>query len=139
MLEFNSWYFVLLANFLILLAVLNSLLFQPLKKVLKEREGTINGMLNDAKAMMAKRDEALKRVSSEQAAAKAKAKETYERLRQEGLQYQKEVMGKAEAEALEMIERARKELQTECERVRAALKTDIENLSQEIMNKLVKA
>lgn len=139
MLEFNSWYFVLLANFLILLVVLNSLLFQPLKRVLKDRDATINGMLADAKAMMAKREELLKKISVELQSAKAKAKETYEALRQEGLQIQKETMSKAEAEAVAMIEKARKDLQAECERARSAMKADIEKLSQEIMNKLVKA
>lgn len=139
MLEFNSWYFVLLANFLILLVVLNSLLFQPLKKVIKDRDATISGMLADAKSMMAKREELLKKISVELQSAKTKAKETYESLRQEGLQIQKETMSKAEAEAVAMIERARKDLQAECERARSAMKTDIEKLSQEIMDKLVKA
>ncbi len=139
MLEFNSWYFVLLANFLILLVALNAILFQPLKKVLKEREGSINDMLSDAKAMMAKKEEALNRIRAEQSAAKAKAKETFERLRQEGLQFQKDTMSKAEAEAVQMIEGARKALQSECERARIALKADLERLSQDIVNKLVKA
>ncbi|HIJ60259.1 MAG TPA: hypothetical protein HPP56_06550 [Nitrospirae bacterium] len=139
MLEFNSWYFVLLANFLILLVVLNSILFRPLKKILKEREGTINGMLNEAKSMIDKKDSMLKEFKAQQMEAKVKAKTIYEALRQEGLKTQKETVSKAEAEAVEMIEKARKELQAECERAKASLKADLEKLSTEIMNKLVKA
>jgi F0F1-type ATP synthase membrane subunit b/b' len=39
---------------------------------------------------------------------------------------------------LQMIEKARKELQAEAEKARAALKADIETFSDEIVRKLVK-
>ncbi|MFQ3573887.1 MAG: ATP synthase F0 subunit B [Thermodesulfovibrionales bacterium] len=138
MLEFNNWYFVLLANFLILLVVLNAILFQPIKKVLKEREGSINDMLADAKSMMAKKDELLKKINLDLTDAKIKAKETYEKYRQEGIAYQKDVMSRAEADAVEMIEKARKDIKEQTEKARAALRSDIEKLASEIMNKLVK-
>ena len=38
-----------------------------------------------------------------------------------------------------MIEQARKELRSEAEKARAALKADIERFSEEIVRKLVKA
>ena len=138
MLEFNQWFFVLLANFLVLLFVLSKMLFKPLAKILKEREASIKSALDEAKAMTAKKEEAALRMNSELLSAKNKAKDTLDALRSEGQAAQKEALSKAEAGAVEMIEKARKELQAETEKARAALKSDIEAFSEEIVKKLVR-
>ena len=57
MLEFNQWFFVLLANFLVLLFVLNHILFQPLAKIMRERESATIGALDEAKSMTRKKDQ----------------------------------------------------------------------------------
>lgn len=139
MLEFNQWFFVLLANFLVLLFVLNAILFKPLAKVFKEREAAITSALDEAKSLAVKKEDAIAKMNAELMAAKNKAKETFDSLREEGIAKQKEMLSKAEAEAVEMIEKARKELQAEAEKARTALKADIEKFSEEIVGKLVKA
>lgn len=139
MLEFNQWFFVLFANFLVLLFVLNAILFKPLAKVFKERETTTAGALDEAKSLTVKKEDAVAKMNAELMAAKNKAKDTFDSLREVGVARQKEMLSKAEAEAVEMIEKARKELQAEAEKARASLKTDIEKFSEEIVNKLVKA
>ncbi|MCL4491561.1 MAG: ATP synthase F0 subunit B [Nitrospirae bacterium] len=139
MLEFNQWFFVLLANFLVLLFVLNQILFKPLARISKERESATEGALDEAKAMTAIKDEAVARMNAELLAARNKARDVFGGLREGGQAVQKEVMSKAEAQAVEMIEKARKELQAEAEKARAALKADVERFSDEIVRKLVKA
>jgi F-type H+-transporting ATPase subunit b len=139
MLEFNQWFFVLLANFLILFFVLRAILFKPLANVFTERDNTVNGALNEAKAMTTKREDTITRMNSELLSAKNKAKETFNLLREDGLTKQKEILTKTEAEAVEIIEKARRELQAETEKARAALKADIGRFSEEIADKLVKA
>lgn len=139
MLEFNSWFFVLLAQFLVLLFVLNQILFKPLAKIAKEREGATAGSLDEARAMTAKKDEAVARMNAELLAARNRAKDVLNGFKEEGQASQKEAMSKAEAQAVEMIEKARKELQAEAGKARAALKSDVEKFSDEIVRKLVKA
>lgn len=139
MLEFNQWFFVLLANFLVLFFVLRAILFNPLGKVFKERDVVTAGALEEAKAMTARKDEAVSRMNAELVASRNKAKAEYEKLREEGQSAQKETLSKAEAEAVGIIGQARKELQAEADKARGALKADIEKFSEEIVNKLVKA
>lgn len=139
MLEFNQWFFVLLANFLVLFFVLSAILFKPLAKVFKEREAATTGAIDDAKALTAKKEDAIAKMNTELMSAKNKAKETFDSLREEGVSRQKETLSKAEAEAVEIMEKARKELQAEAEKARTALRSDIEKFSEEIVNKLVKA
>jgi F-type H+-transporting ATPase subunit b len=138
MLEFNAWFFVLLANFLILLVVLNSLLFKPLAKIFKERDAATKGALEEAKALTAKKDNSVTAMNAELMEARTKAKSSQNALREEGVVIQKEAMSKSEAEALQLIDKARKELQSESEKARAALKADVETFSEEIVRKLVK-
>ncbi len=138
MLEFNQWYFVLVVNFIVLLIALNALLFKPLAKIFKERDASIKGALDEAKALAAKKDDALAAMNSELSAARTKAKDLYSSLREEGLAKEKEVLGKTEAEAVEIIEKARRDLKAETEKARAALKADVDKFSDEIVKKLVK-
>lgn len=138
MLEFNQWYFVLVANFVVLLIILNSLLFKPLAKIFKERDAAIKGALDEAKTLTTRKDEAIAKMNAELSGARTKAKDVYNALREEGLAREKEVLAKIEAEAVEMIDKARKDLKTETEKARAALKADVEKFSEEIVKKLVK-
>ncbi|MBF0327927.1 MAG: ATP synthase F0 subunit B [Nitrospirae bacterium] len=139
MLEFNAWFFVLLANFLILLVVLNKILFQPLAKIMKERETAVNGALDEAKSLTSKKDEAIVKMNLELQATRQKAKNVSDSIRAEGQAVQKDALSKAEAEAVSMIEAARAELKAKAEKARVELKADIEKFSEEIVNKLVKA
>lgn len=138
MLEFNQWFFVLIANFIILFLILRKILFTPIAQVFKERENNIANLLNEAKIMTAKKDEAIATLNAELQSARNTAKETFASLREMGIVKQKEMLSKAEAEAFEMIEKAKKELQAETEKARIALKSDIERFSEEIVNKMLK-
>jgi F-type H+-transporting ATPase subunit b len=139
MLDFNYWYFVLVANFIILYFILSSLLFKPLANLFREREKAVKGAFEDAKSMAEKKDESLVKMNSELQDARKKAKDIYNSVREAGMQHQKEVLGKAEEEAVAMIEKARQELKTEAEKARSILKADVDKFSEEIVRKLVKA
>jgi F-type H+-transporting ATPase subunit b len=137
MLEFNKWFFVQLANFLILLVVLNYLLFRPMLNLFKERKDRINGFLDDAKAMDKKKEEALRQMEIELSEARNKAKAVIDALRKEGMETQKDIIEKAEKEAHEINKKAQKVLRAETEKARKALRRDVEAFSREIVRKLV--
>ena len=48
MLEINGWFFAQLANFLLLLIILNAILYKPILRIFKERESSTSGFLEDA-------------------------------------------------------------------------------------------
>lgn len=140
MLNFEpQWFLVLLVNFLVLLFILNKILFKPLLEVAKEREQATKGSLDEANEMMLRKEVAAARMNAELLASKTRAKSAFESLREEGQSHQKEALSKTEAQAVEMIEKARKELQAEAEKARASLKGEIDRFSEEIVSKLVKA
>lgn len=138
MLEFNYWFFVLAANFLVLLFLLNKILFQPMLKVFKEREEAIDGALDAAKDMEARKDEAIEKMKAELSAAAQKAREVFDGIKGEGQKKQKAMLEAANAEASKLIGEARDRLRAEADRARGALRGDVEKFSEEIVNKLIK-
>jgi F-type H+-transporting ATPase subunit b len=134
-----KWFLVLVANFLVLIYVLNLILFKPLLKVFKEREDIVRTSLGAAKEMNAKKDDGIARMHKEIADARAGAKEVFDTMRSQGLGRQKEILSESEAKAADMLQAARQELRAEVEKARHALKADVEKFSDEIVRKLVKA
>jgi F-type H+-transporting ATPase subunit b len=137
MLELNGWFFVLAANFLVLIYVLNIILFRPLLKTFREREEAISGSIEKARKMELKREESIGSLKKELSRASGEARERIEIFKAEGMASQKEALGKAHTEAAEIIEEARATLRDEAERARAELRTDVERFSEEIVDKLV--
>ncbi len=137
MIELNKWFFVLLANLLILIYILNIILFKPLLKLFKEREAIINDSLSAAKTLNDKKDKSLSLLHSELSQTNEEAKELFKNLRQEGVNIQKEYINKAHDESMKMIEKAREEIIAEASAVKEKLRSDIEKYSEDIVKKLI--
>jgi F-type H+-transporting ATPase subunit b len=139
MLEINAWFFAQLANFLLLLIVLNIILFKPILRIIKEREENTTGALENAKALDEEKDEVLAQIDGKLSEARGNAKTVYEGLSNEGLDTQKEALESAQNEAIEINRKAKEELEAATEKARAGLQSDIEAFSKQIVDKLVGA
>lgn len=139
MLELNKWFFAQLANFLLLLILLNIILFKPLLRLFKERDAGINGALNDAKSMGQEKDSLIAQIDSKLTGGKTKAKIFFEELSKQGMEVQRQALTAAQNEASEINKKAKDELESAVEKARVSLKSDIEAFSKQIVEKLVKA
>ncbi len=139
MLEVNGWFFVQLANFLILLFLLNTILFKPLLKLFKERDDNTKGALDSAAAMDRDKDDVLAQIEEKLSGARTEARSIFENLSNEGLEVQKSSVQSAQNESIEINKKARAELEAATDKARNALKSDIEAFSKQIVDKLVGA
>lgn len=139
MLELNKWFFVQLANFLILLFLLNRILFKPLLCRLTQRSDHIKNSLNSARAMEEEKEARMQEIEKKISDARNKAKAIFEEFTKEGQEIQKESIGVAQKEAAEMNRKARESLEAEVERVKESLRVETENFSRMIVEKLVGA
>ena len=139
MLEVNGWFFVQLANFLILLLLLNTILFKPLLKLFKERDDKTKGALDSANDMDREKDDVLAQIEEKLSGARTEARSIFENLSNEGLEVQKSSVQSAQNESVEINKKARVELETATDTARNALKSDIEAFSKQIVEKLVGA
>jgi len=138
MLEFTWWFFVLLANFLILLFMLNIILFKPMLRVFQQREDTIKDALDRAKKMNDSKDEAVNAMKRDLEQARLRARDAYEQIKGESIEKQKEMLTKAHEEALRYTEKIRGELKAETEKARAAMRGEVEKFADNILEKLVR-
>jgi F-type H+-transporting ATPase subunit b len=139
MLEINNWFFVQLANFILLLFILNKILYKPVLRLFKEREDKTTGALDRAKAMDKEKDNLLAQIDEKLAGARGKARENFETLSSEGMEVQRTVLETAQSEAVEINRKAKAELEAATEKARTSLKSDIETFSKQIVEKLVGA
>jgi len=139
MLELNKWFFAQLANFLLLLIILNIILFKPLLRIFKERDEGINGALNKAKSMDKEKDGIMAQIDTKLSEGRTRARTAFEELSNEGMEVQKQALNAAQNEAAALNNNAKAELGSAVEKARLSLKSDIEAFSKQIVEKLVKA
>jgi len=139
MLDVNSWFFVQLANFILLLLILNSILYKPFLRLFKERDDNTKGALDKAKALDSEKDGLLAQIDAKLADARSSARGSFEALSKEGADAQRSSLEAAQNEAVEINRKAKADLQAATEKARAALKSDVETFAKQIVEKLVGA
>jgi len=139
MLDVNAWFFVQLANFILLLLVLNSILYKPFLRLFKERDDNTKGALEKARALDTEKDGLLSQIDAKLAEARGRARESFEALSKEGAESQRSSLEAAQNEAVEINRKAKADLQAAAEKARAALKSDVETFAKQIVEKLVGA
>lgn len=137
MIDINITLLWQLANFLVLLIVLNFILFKPIRQVMLEREQGISSALGDAKAAQERMQAILERYNASLAEAKQKSATTYNTVYQQGLDAQRDMISAERDKAIELLDKARKEIAAASAAARADLKQEAERLSQDITSKLL--
>ncbi|HEX9114190.1 MAG TPA: ATP synthase F0 subunit B [Nitrospirota bacterium] len=137
MIDINSALFYQLANFLVLLVVLNFILFKPIRQIMQERELDISSAFGDAKTAQERMQHLLDSYNASLAEAKQKAASTFNTIYQQGLDAQRDMIAAERAKAGEMLDKARAEIAAASAAAQTDLKKDAERLSQEITSKLL--
>ncbi len=139
MLDITYWFFVQLANFILLLILLNKLLFKPFLRLFKEREDNTKGALERARALDGEKDDALRQIDIKLSDARGKARIIFEELSNEGIDSQRKTLESAQNEAVEINRKAKADLEAAAEKASTSLKQDVQSFAQQIVRKLVGA
>ncbi len=139
MLDINGWFFVQLANFVLLLIVLNAIIFKPFLRLFQEREDSTAGALDKARALDKEKDGILAQIDEKLGAARGRARTSFEQLSGEGMDIQRTALEAAQNEAVEINRKAKADLEAASEQARASLKSDVESFAKQIVEKLVGA
>jgi len=139
MLELNKWFFAQLANFLLLLIILNIVLFKPILQLFKEREKRTKGSLDEAKAMDAEKDNLLAQFDAKISEANEKARGIHGELKNEGARVQKETFEAAQKDAAAINMKAKQDLDAVVKETKDKLRADVKAFSEKIVEKMVSA
>jgi F-type H+-transporting ATPase subunit b len=135
--ELNYAFFVQLLNFGILVLVLNTFLYKPIRKILSERRLVIESARNKAVSVDQEVQEKMALYEARLRDAKAEAAERRAEALKQALAQETSILEKARAEAADSLAAIRDRVARESADARVVLKSQVEALSGEICEKIL--
>ena len=137
MIEVNWTLFLQFANFMILMAVLNALLFKPLRAALQARKETIEG----SRAKVLDIDEQVQaqiaRYEAQLKEARKQGGEERAALRKTAQEEESRILGEAKQTSAGKLQDIKEQIQKEAATARQSLRDETEVLAQEIATKVL--
>lgn len=124
--------------FVLLTFYLQYVLFKPLAKILDERKKATEGVREIAQRAFEAADKKKSEFEHALQIVRAELHQEHEALRQKWAQEQAEAVAAARAQADRQIEDARHQIAQEVERAQAEMDTRVDQLSEQIVNSLLK-
>ena len=124
-------------GFFILLVVLNQFLYKPVQRILKEREEKIEGSIKKAAQTDKEIAEGIIAYEKKLKEAAVKGNEERARIRQEGIEKEKDTLEAARAEAFKELTGIRNEIEASKKSALAGLGTEAKALARDIAGKVL--
>jgi F-type H+-transporting ATPase subunit b len=133
--DFDGTALLMVGLFIVLWIILKPLLFDPMLKLFEERERRTDGAKLLARKIDEKSATALATYESEMAKARASASAEREKIRNEGLKAEAEILARVRAETAKTIEDGRKQMQAQVTQARAQLQTEVATIAKDFASR----
>jgi len=137
MIELNLTFLYQVIGFFVLYFILNTFLFQPILKTLEERDKAIAGTKKEAEVSEIELQKKLLDYENRINEAKAKAYEERLRIRQQGLDKEREIIENARKDAQDSLLQAKTKLGQDVVIILAKLKQESKIISKGIAEKIL--
>ncbi|HKZ46566.1 MAG TPA: ATP synthase F0 subunit B [Thermodesulfobacteriota bacterium] len=137
MIELNLTFLYQVIGFFVLYFILNTFLFQPILKTLEERDKAIAGTKKEAEVSEIELQKKLLDYENRINEAKAKAYEERLRIRQQGLDKEREIIENARKDAQDSLLQAKTKLGQDVVTILARLKQESKIISKGIAEKIL--
>ncbi len=133
-----DWTIILqFVNFIVLMAVLNAILYRPMRNMLKHRKETIDGSHERANELESQIDEKMARYEEKLQEAKLQGNQEKNQLRQAAAGEEARILGEAREEASDRLQAVKDRVAGEADAAGKKLKTDAETLASDIATKIL--
>jgi len=137
LIEINATIIAQVLNFLILVAILRALAYEPVAKMLKQRSDKIQNSLDQAAADRKAAEQTLAQYKSQLADANKRAQEIVDRAELSARQEREALVAETKREIERMKQTAQAEIQNERNRAFEEMKAEIVTLSLQAAEKIV--
>ena len=137
MLKIDFSLFVQIANFLLLLLLMNTFLYKPIRKILARRKEKINSLEGTIEGYQNRSDQDEKGIEEGTILARKEGHKEKENFKGQGLEAEKGVLQKASSSAEEKIGNAKQEIENKIVDVRKALEDQVASFSEELAEKIL--
>ena len=124
-------------NFLLLLYILNTVLYRPLRAVLAKRKETIESDHGQARGLQQQIDEKMASYQERLQAARVKGNEERAILRAAASKEEAEILGAARLVATEKLQQLKARVATEADAARTALRSDVDALATQVASRIL--
>jgi len=133
-----DWTIILqFVNFVVLMAVLNVILYRPMRNMLKQRKETIDGSHARANELEVQINEKMARYEAKLQDAKLQGNQEKNQLRQTAAAEEAKILGQARDEASVRLQAVKEKVAGEAATAGAKLKSDAEALAGDIATKIL--
>jgi F-type H+-transporting ATPase subunit b len=129
--------FIQIANFLLLLVLLNAILYRPIRRILKSRKEEMDTFQNKIQDFEGKFSSYTKRIQEGTAEARKEGLKERESLKKNGQEEEKQMLREASSKASGKIGDARKEMDEKLKGVRLSLEKEMALFSKELAEKVL--
>lgn len=137
MLKIDYTLFIQVANFLVLLFILNIILYRPIRKILGQRKAEISSFETMIEDFQNRSDNEAKELEENKKGARNEGYKEKETLRNAGFDEEKKMVQEAIASGEERIGKAKEEIQRDAVEARQSLENEIKLFSQELAEKML--
>lgn len=124
-------------NFLVLLFILNTVLYRPLRGVLAKRKEAIEGDHGRARDLQQQIDEKMARYQEQLQAARIKGNEERAQLRAAASKEEAEILGVAHHSASEKLQQLKARVAAEADQARTALRRDVDQIAVQVASRIL--
>jgi len=137
MLSVDYSLFIQIANFLVLLIVLNAILFKPIRKILSQRAAEMTGFEERIQDFLIQSDRSSQELQENMVGARKEGFTHKEELKKEGLEKEKELVQEAMASTGDKVSEAKKKIESDILSARQGLEAEMSAFSRELAEKIL--
>jgi F-type H+-transporting ATPase subunit b len=137
MIDVGGFLFVQMANFILLILILNAILYKPIRNILIERKKKIQGAEQAIEALQGGAAESEQTFQAKVGEAKTKGFQEKEAMQQDGQEEEKRLINELNEKAQADLEEVRAQIVKDAEAARAKLKGEVETFSAAIAQKIL--
>lgn len=137
MVSIDGSLFIQIANFLVLIWILNTILYKPVRNVLRQRKEKVTGLERDIDLAQKDAKEKSDAFSSGVRAARVKGLKEKEVLVQAAESEEKEIIGKINEKAAAELAKVREKIAKDAENVRNSLLKETDSFARDIGKKIL--
>ncbi len=126
-----------IANFLILIWVLNMILYNPIRRILSQRKEKFSGLEQDIDALSKEARQQDKAYDSGVRAARSKGKKQKDAMMEAALAEEKKVLEKINAQAQKDLAEVKNKIAKDADQVRSALQNQVDDFAGAITQKIL--
>ncbi|WP_448383138.1 ATP synthase F0 subunit B [Desulfosoma sp.] len=129
--------FIQMANFLLLLLLMNLVLYRPIRRLVAQRNELVSKQRAGIDKAESEAQKALREFEERLKAARAAGREKIQELKEAAYRTEKDLLSRASEEAAKEVQAVRERIQREIGQVRAQLQAQIQEFSKEMAQRIL--